>query len=197
MSLAYAILGFLQKKGMTGYELKNNCFAQTIAHLWPADQAQIYKTLDKLVERGWITCTVEMQRDRPHRKVYRVTETGKAALLQWLQCHQPLPTIREPLLVQLFFAAELSNAEILYLLKQEFMAHRKKLADCDKITLSSPLDATAVSREQVMQRLVVDLVKQKEKTYLDWLCNAIDVVSHLQEQGGCKQHSIRGDRIEN
>jgi DNA-binding PadR family transcriptional regulator len=181
MSLAYAILGFLHKEGMTGYELKNYCFDQSIAHLWPADQAQIYKTLDKLVERGWITCSVEMQRDRPHRKVYSITETGKAALLQWLQCHQPLPTIREPLLVQLFFAAELSNAEILYLLKQELIAHRKKLADCDKMTLPL-LDATNVSREQFVQQLVLDLIRQKQQTYLDWLCSAIDVVSHLHER---------------
>ncbi|MUL35448.1 PadR family transcriptional regulator [Gloeocapsopsis dulcis] len=180
MSLAYAILGFLQKEGMTGYDLKNHCFDQTIAHLWPADQAQIYKTLDKLVEHGWITCSVEMQRDRPHRKVYSVTETGKAELLKWLQSHQPLPTIREPLLVQLFFAAKLSNEAIVHLLKQELVAHRKKLADCEHMTLP-PLDDTSANRDRMMQQLVLDLVRQKEQTYIDWLCTAIDVVSHLQK----------------
>ena len=55
MSLAYAILGLLQQEERTGYDLKTSCFNQTVAHLWSADQAQIYKTLDKLVERGWIT----------------------------------------------------------------------------------------------------------------------------------------------
>jgi len=51
MSLAYAILNTLQQKEMTGYDLKTSCFDQCIAHLWPADQAQIYRTLDKLVEQ--------------------------------------------------------------------------------------------------------------------------------------------------
>lgn len=102
MSLAYVILGFLQKQDMTGYDLKTNCFDQCIAHLWPADQAQIYKTLDRLFEQGWIDCHVEIQRDRPNRKVYSLTELGKAELILWLQCPQPLPIVREPLLVQLF-----------------------------------------------------------------------------------------------
>lgn len=167
-----------QKQGMTGYDLKNQCFDQTIAHLWPADQAQIYKTLDKLVAQGWVNCTVEQQSDRPHRKVCRVTQVGQAELVRWLQCHQPLPTIREPLLVQLFFAAELSNAAILNLLKQELKAHRQKLADCEQIAIPQPKD-TSTSRDQIVQQLVLDLVKQKEQTYIDWLCSAINVVSHL------------------
>lgn len=180
MSLAHVILGLLQQEGMTGYELKNQCFDQTIAHLWPADQAQIYKTLDKLVEKGWVTCIVEMQRNRPNRKVYSVTEAGKIELLRWLQCHQPLPTIRELLLIQLFFAAELSNEAILHLLKQELVAHRKKLTDCEKITLPL-LDDASASREQMMQRLVLELVRQKEQKYIDWLHTAINVVSHQND----------------
>ena len=67
MSLAHAILSLLQQEEMTGYDLKTTCFDQCIAHLWPADQAQIYRTLDKLVEQGRITCTVEIQLAGPNR----------------------------------------------------------------------------------------------------------------------------------
>jgi len=35
-------------------------------HLWPADQAQIYRTLDKLRSKVGITCTVKIQLDRPN-----------------------------------------------------------------------------------------------------------------------------------
>jgi len=59
---------------MTGYDLKTSCFDQCIAHLWPADPAQIYRTLDKLVEQGWITWHSQIQLDRPNRKVYSVTK---------------------------------------------------------------------------------------------------------------------------
>ncbi len=177
MSLAHAILGLLQQEEMTGYDLKTSCFDQCIAHLWPADQAQIYRTLDKLVEQGWITCTVKIQHDRPNRKVYSVTESGKAELIRWLESHQPLPTVREPLLVQLFFAAQLPNEAIIQLLEQQLAARREKLAECKTIELPTLGDKSA-SREQILQRLVLELVIRREQTYIDWLKTAIDVINH-------------------
>jgi len=177
MSLAHTILGLLQQEERTGYDLKTSCFDQGIAHVWSADQAQIYRTLDKLVEQGWITCTVEIQHDRPNRKVYNVTEAGIAELIRWLQCPQPLPTVREPLLVQLFFAARLPNEAIIHLLEQQLAARCEKLAECESIELPTLGDQSA-SREQVMQRLVLELVIRREQTYIDWLKTAINVINH-------------------
>jgi DNA-binding PadR family transcriptional regulator len=176
MSLAHAILGFLLQAERTGYDLKTSCFDRSIAHLWSADQAQIYRTLDKLVDQGWITCTVEIQRDRPNRKVYSVTEAGKAELIRWLQNPQPLPTVRDPLPIQLFFAAQLPNEATIHLLEQQLAARREKLAQCKQRELptsSNPI----TSREQLMQRLVLELAIRKEQTYIDWLKSAIEVLS--------------------
>lgn len=175
MSLAHVILGLLQQQERTGYDLKTSCFDQCIAHLWPADQAQIYRTLDKLETQGWITCTIEIQHDRPNRKVYSLTATGEAELRQWLQTHQPLAIVREPLLAQLHFAAQLPDAEIVALLEQELTARRHKLAECAAIELPSLNEPTA-SREQQMQRLVLELVIRREQTYIQWLQDAIAVL---------------------
>lgn len=180
MSLAYVILGLLQQQQRTGYDLKTECFDDCIAHLWQADQAQIYRTLDKLETQGWITCTIEIQHDRPNRKVYRITETGEAALLQWLQTHHPLPIMREPLLVQLHFAAQLSDDAmsddaIIHLLEQELEARRQKLAECDAIHGSVSNDSV-MSREQRMHHFILDLVARREQTYLDWLNHVIKLI---------------------
>jgi DNA-binding PadR family transcriptional regulator len=171
MSLAHVILGLLQQQERTGYDLKTEC-DDCLSHLWRADQAQIYRTLDKLESQEWITCTVEIQHDRPNRKVYRITEAGEAELTHWLQTHHPLPVLREPLLVQLYFAAQLPNEAIAYLLEQELEARQEKLAHCEEIEALSLSHSTA-SREQKLHRLVLDLVKQREQTYLDWLEKAI------------------------
>ena len=176
MSLSHLILGFLQQEERTGYDLKTSCFDRCIAHLWRADQAQIYKTLDKLVEQGWVTCKVEIQSDRPNRKVYSVTEAGKAELMRWLEYPQPLPTVREPLLVQLFFASLLPNQAIIVLLEQQLAARRDKLAMCEDIELS--MGDLSASREQILQRLVLELVIRREQTYIDWLKTAMDVIRH-------------------
>ena len=180
MSLAHVILGLLQQQERTGYDLKTQCFDDCIAHLWPADQAQIYRTLDKLEALFWITCTVEIQHERPNRKVYHITEAGETALNQWLGTHQPLPILREPLVVQLYFAAQLPNEAIIRLLEQELAARREKLAECKAIDIPS-VDDPRASREQFLQRLVLELVTRREQTYLDWLSEAIETVRSQPE----------------
>ncbi|MUG96037.1 PadR family transcriptional regulator [Scytonema sp. UIC 10036] len=179
MSLAHAIMGLLQQEEMTGYDLKTSCFDRTIAHLWQADQAQIYRTLDKLEERGWINCRVEIQRDRPNRKVYRLTEAGKAELTRWLQEPQPLPTVRDILLIQMFFAAQLPNDAIIKLLEQQRTARCEKLEECKAIDLP-PLGNLSSDRQQMMQRLVLELVLRQEQTYIDWLDMAIKTIRQIK-----------------
>jgi PadR family transcriptional regulator, regulatory protein AphA len=171
MSLAHVILGLLQQQQRTGYDLKTTCFDDCIAHLWQADQAQIYRTLERLESQGWVACTLEIQTDRPNRKVYQITPTGQAELAQWLQTPQPSPLLREPLLMQLHFAACLpddsaipppSHQAILALLEQEYRVHQARLAACAAL----PAQTSATSR---LQRLALDLVQRRERLYLDWL----------------------------
>ncbi|GAA6620332.1 PadR family transcriptional regulator [Scytonema sp. NUACC26] len=181
MSLAHAIMGLLQQEEMTGYDLKTSCFDRTIAHLWQADQAQIYRTLDKLEERGWINCTVEIQRDRPNRKVYRLTEAGKVEFTRWLQEAQPLPTVRDILLIQMFFAAQLPNDAIIKLLEQQRAARCEKLDECKAIELP-PLDNLSNNRQQILQRLVLELVLRQEQTYINWLDMAIHTIHQIENE---------------
>jgi DNA-binding PadR family transcriptional regulator len=108
MSLPHAILGLLDITAMTGYDLKHQAFDSTISHFWQADQAQIYRTLNQLVEAGWVECTLEVQQERPNRKVHHITDAGRAELRRWLHLEQALPVHREPFLVQLFFAGQLA-----------------------------------------------------------------------------------------
>jgi DNA-binding PadR family transcriptional regulator len=177
MSLAHIMLGLLQQQERTGYDLKTECFDDCIAHLWQADQAQIYRTLDKLEAQGCIACTIEIQHDRPNRKIYQITECGRAELSRWLQTHQPLPILREPLLAQLHFADQLSDQAIVQLLEQELEARQKKLAECEAVDLPALDDPTA-SRDQKLQRLVLELVTRREQTYLKWLQDAMRMLQN-------------------
>ncbi|PSB00325.1 PadR family transcriptional regulator [Merismopedia glauca] len=174
MSLSHIILGLLQQQERTGYDLKTECFDDCIAHLWRADQAQIYRTLDKLEQQGEIVCTVEIQHERPNRKVYRITARGSAEFTRWLQTHQPLPVGREPLLMQLYFAAQLPNSAIVELLEPELKARCEKLTRCQAINVLGHRDLDA--REQQMHQLVLALIKQREQTYVNWLKDTLDII---------------------
>ena len=183
MSLPHAILGLLCKDSMTGYDLKNACFDKSIAHFWPADQAQIYRTLDKLVEQGWASSQLEIQQERPNRKVYTVTPAGKSELHRWLLQPQSLPTFRDPLLIQVFFGGHLTDEELVALLSNQLVAHQQLLADYkqmpDYLPLP-PLSDELATREQVMHRLVLEMALRKEEAYINWLKLALKTI---QRQG--------------
>ena len=184
MSLAYAILGWLHTESMSGYDLKKQ-FDQGIGYFWPVDQMQIYRTLERLVEQGNVSVHEEIQHNRPNRKVYTPTDTGREELRHWLTSPQALPALRDPLLIQLFFAASLSNAEIVELLEHQHAEHRKRLAYYQQ-KISFPLDTPVgtrgeVSREQILRRQVLEHSLRREQTYLEWLEQTIEEIHHLSE----------------
>lgn len=62
MSLEYAILGFLNYKPQSGYDLKK-IFDTSVRHFWAADQSQIYRILTRLTERGLVEMSVIEQHE--------------------------------------------------------------------------------------------------------------------------------------
>lgn len=168
MSLKHAILGLLNIQPMTGYDLKHLAFDSTVSHFWQADQAQIYRTLDKLEEEGLLTSQLEIQTDRPNRRVYHITPTGRDELMRWLKEPQSPPVYREPFLVQMFFGYLLDDQDILQHLDDHIAHHQSNLAKYQHIQIS-PSDETNIKRKQTFWRLTLELGMALEKTYVDWL----------------------------
>jgi len=106
MSLKFAILGVLELKPHTGYDLKKTIEA-SVAHFWSADQSQIYRTLALLVADGLAEVEVINQGGRPDRRLHRITSAGLAALHEWLTSPLPPETPHDAFLVRVFFVGEL------------------------------------------------------------------------------------------
>lgn len=174
MSLSYAILGLLNVMPMTGYDLKHQAFDATVRHFWPADQSQIYRTLNQLAAAELVTVTVEPQEERPDRKVYAITVAGQAALAEWLKSDQALPTLRDPLLVQLFFGQELPRADLLRVVARQLAAHQAQLAAFGQIPIP-PAESRPDDRWLALQHLTLDFGVALEQAYVTWLekCQAI------------------------
>src|SRR5438552_16270601 len=110
MSLKHALLGFINYGPMTGYELKK-FFDTSVAHFWNAELSQIYPSLKALEGEGLVEMNVEVQADRPNRKVYSITDDGRRELLEWLATPAESDQVREPLLVKLFFGSSLPKRD--------------------------------------------------------------------------------------
>lgn len=98
----YALLGMLTYKPMSGYDMKKMS-DHSIGHFWNENYGNIYPVLKKMEAENLVTMTREEKDGAPTRKVYTITEEGRAAFSQWLS-RPPEPAIlREELLLQVFF----------------------------------------------------------------------------------------------
>ena len=101
MSLDHILLGLLREPA-TGYDLKN-VFGETVQHFWSARLSQIYPTLKRLEQRQMLDSRWEPSPKGPDRKVYTLTDAGRAELLCWLRDDPAVGTERFAYLAQLYF----------------------------------------------------------------------------------------------
>ena len=169
MSLEYAVLGFLNYHPLSGYDLKKK-FDVSVRHFWPADQSQIYRTLTRLVDLGWVEMEVVEQSDRPDRKVYTITDEGRAHLLAWLAGEVNNAPNRTATLVQVFFAAQLADAEALALFEAGAARIRAQLAHYAEIPAQlAALNETIQSpREQFFWNLTLESGIRSAQARLAW-----------------------------
>jgi PadR family transcriptional regulator, regulatory protein AphA len=180
MSLTHAILGILKQEPMTGYDLKTRRFDGTISHFWTADQAQIYRTLDKLTEQKLVRAELVIQEGAPNRKVYSLTPEGETELHDWLAQSQEIPPLRDAFLVQLFFGENLTNAELLEIIERQLAHHRQRLKNFNCVE-SVPLDTPGATREQLMRRLVLECGLDMVGAKISWLEKCRELVQSLPE----------------
>ncbi|GAB3651594.1 PadR family transcriptional regulator [Zhihengliuella somnathii] len=156
MILARLILGLLTLAPMTGYDLKKH-FDSSINHVWNADKAQIYRTLNKLVEDGLAVVHVVPQENYPARQEHHITAAGRVALSEWLGDGLDAEPVREPFLARLFFSGDLDREQVQALLKarrsevtdrmEHYESQREDLGDVSGFDRRAFLMAATLERE--------------------------------------------------
>jgi PadR family transcriptional regulator AphA len=111
MSIEYAILGLLNLRPLTGYDIKK-MFAGSAVIYWSGNNNQIYTTLVKLHENELVSLEVELHADSPSRKIYSITAMGQAELKKWLLSEPEPPQLKNSCLIQLAWADQLSPDEL-------------------------------------------------------------------------------------
>jgi DNA-binding PadR family transcriptional regulator len=83
VALPHAILVSLCEQSGSGYELARR-FDRSIGHFSSATHQQIYRTLRTMEDDGWVHVTPVVQQGRPDKKVYTVSDGGRAELARWI-----------------------------------------------------------------------------------------------------------------
>ncbi|MDR9857458.1 PadR family transcriptional regulator [Paenibacillus sp. VCA1] len=83
-NIQYTLLGLLAREPLSGYEMKQQ-INNRIAHFYKINNNQLYPSLSKLEDAGFIELqAIEQDSYRPPRKIYRITTSGIDALKAWV-----------------------------------------------------------------------------------------------------------------
>ncbi len=124
---SYLVLGLLAREGpSTPYDLEQHVRA-TLGNFWSFPHTLLYSEPPRLAALGLVTETRETEGRR--RRVFAITAAGTSALKSWLDRPSDAPAeLRDPGLLQLFFADLASAQARLRLAEQQLAIHQAKLA---------------------------------------------------------------------
>ena len=174
MSLKHALLGFINYGPMTGYELKK-FFDTSVAHFWNAELIQIYPALKQLEGEGLVEMKVEVQEDRPNRKVYSITEHGRRELIGWLATPAEREQVREPILIKVFFGSSLSKQELTSVLQNCADETRTAVTYLEHAHqfVNKFVEAIGLQHEALFWQLTIDCGLKVHRAELEWTEEAI------------------------
>lgn len=120
MSLKHGLLGLLSYGSMTGYEL-DKAFKASLSFFWQAKTSQIYRELDAMEQNCWLTSKRVIQSEKPNKRVYTITEGGKAEYAKWLSLPEAdiadAMRVKSAFLMRVFFAGDMSTEQSLEMLR--------------------------------------------------------------------------------
>lgn len=132
MNVRTLCLSILYDEEASGYDIRRMCTEGNFAYFVEASYGSIYPALARLEDDGLVASRTEQQAGKPARKVYSITEAGKAAFAAELG---------EPLGEDMFRSPFLLFARFAHILPRELVEQR-----CAEF-----LERTIASREQLDQ----------------------------------------------
>jgi DNA-binding PadR family transcriptional regulator len=167
--IEYAILGLLSWQPLTGYDLKR-IFRDSATMYWSGSSNQIYRTLVKLHEDELVTRETEDQETGPSRKIYTITDAGRAALRDWLLSPPELPEIKHPFLIQLAWADQLDPDELDGMLaRYEEEVRVKQLMLCEQLQRDALAAPGRTPREALLWERIAANWTQFYERELAWV----------------------------
>lgn len=180
--LEYALLGFLNYRPMTGYDLKQYMDGST-SHFWTAKLSQIYATLKSLEEKGWVHSSIQAQAARPDKRVYTITPEGESNLQKWLA--EPLIELtlhKNAFLLKLFFAAQTDKETILTLLRLQRNLHQRQVelyrTQTRDLIRGILKQAPALEKDGIFWEATRRFGELYEEMYVNWLDETIGALEN-------------------
>jgi DNA-binding PadR family transcriptional regulator len=122
-------LGVISRGAASGYEIKKAFEDGALNHIYDTSYGSIYPALTALTKQGLAVCAEMAQDKRPDKKVYSITEAGRAALLSALMMPPASDKFRSDFLFMMYFAELLPASRLAQLVDQRIAWYESCLED--------------------------------------------------------------------
>jgi DNA-binding PadR family transcriptional regulator len=139
--MKFPILAMLASSPAHGYELKRELEHHFGAALPPLNTGQIYTSLARLERDGLVDADRVAQDSRPNKRVYRLTDAGRAALDDWVAQPTPGTRLRDEFFMKLVLAGRAGIADPRALVERQRGEYLQSLRDLDRLSAGANGDA--------------------------------------------------------
>ncbi|WP_127504601.1 PadR family transcriptional regulator [Actinoplanes solisilvae] len=171
MSLRHAVLAALSHGEASGYELAKR-FDVAVADYWTATPQQLYRDLERLESDGLVDARVVEQSRRPNKRVFTLTEAGRAELRAFSRRPAKPPALRDEFMVKMQALDEADPAAIIAGAEARLARSTQKLARYDQLRerLLGGLDEREFleAGKQVGPYLTLMAGRMYEQTNINW-----------------------------
>ncbi len=181
MSLPFGILGFLNYKPMSGYDLVK-AFESSLEFFWHAQKSHIYLELKKLEKKGYICGETVIQSDRPNKTIFSITDTGREKFLDWLAegNAEDVTHFKNTFLMKVFFSGNMPPSQSVEMLRQF-------LADCEDYlkrmgSIPESIENYGTDKENYQTlywQFTADFGYSYIKTCIEWATRCIEKLERL------------------
>ncbi len=121
MNIRTLCLGILSFQEASGYEIKKEIEEGMFSHFIDASFGSIYPALSQLNTEGLVTVRAEEQTGRPDKKVYSVTDAGRAALAKGLLVIPARDKYKSEFLFEMLFKEMLPEPHIRLAIEKQLL----------------------------------------------------------------------------
>lgn len=176
MSIRMAILGLLSERPLHGYELRSAYEDDLVPHS-RVNIGQIYTTLERLERDGLVAHERVLQAVRPDKKVFGLTDKGRAELDRWLRTPAPLALdLRNEAFLKVGLACRLRSIDGAELVATERRACFQLLAEASHAKAQAERDG-----EPLTKIMLLELAELRLEAFLHWLERCLE---RIREEKG-------------
>ncbi|MDF9716177.1 PadR family transcriptional regulator [Nocardioides sp. ChNu-153] len=168
MALEHVLLVALRERSGSGLELAQR-FERTIGFFWHASHQQVYRTLARMADDGWVGVETVVQSGKPDRKVYAVSPAGEDVLAAWLAEPSPPERLRTEIAVKMRAASYGDREALLTHLAARLADHEARLATFRGMAAEQFPDPSALSGAALDRWLVLRGGLLMEEFWVTWL----------------------------